>query len=894
MRAVLLRPVATPRVDRLVAVREDLPGIKLRDIEVSPPELFDLAARRDVFASVAGYVTRGAVLPAAEGSTRYTIARTLGDYFGLFRVRPQLGRLYTADESRDGRHMVVVLTDAFWRERFGGDPSAVGRPLRLNTGAYTVVGVLPPEFRYPRDVQFFVPSRVDSSLAGMRGVEIVTALARLRDGITLDQANAALAAEARSWPERYPQAVYARYGVALVAKPFTTFDAGQLRPVVLVMLGAVALVLLVACANVACLQLVRVTGRSRELAVRVAIGAGRGRLAWELLTENLVLAAAGGALGLALGWALTRVFVWLAPADLLALKDLRLDGAVLAATSAAACGAALLAGVVPAVRASRANVRGVLAEGAHGSSAGRGRQRVLRGAVVAQLALSTLLLLGTGVIVRSLARMLDASPGFRAERVVAATVGLPFERYAKTTASNAFYAELLARLRAVPGVEAVGLTNGMLLRRDAVGASSPFRVVGRDTTNGGDVPHANIRFVNGEYFRAMAIPVLRGRTFGPQDEARPDGPGARMSFVVDETLARRYFPGEDPIGRVINQGPDGVIVGVVGAVRDTSLAAPTKATVYYNYPQAWASDYTIVVRSVLRRRGGARDPRRGARARPSAAGLRRGRDARGRASVGRRAAVRRHGARRVRGARPRARGVGPVRGARVRRRAARPRDRHPLRPRRGGARAGRARRRGRGAAGGGRARVRRGPVPGARARARVAALRGGPARPGDDPRGGCGARRGRAGGELAAGAARGARGPGGRAAGGVGGTVPPMSGHQRVHHAEVCEPPKVRVRAVDPVHAVLAHEHDCVEVVQDAAGHGRVRHPERPEHGGVLGPFDEHPEAWSLEQPVDERHASGEREWSGEKTSVAGAGPTRCPTGRPAAGRRAHGARVPR
>lgn len=599
VRAVLLRPVATPAIDRVVAIRQDLIPIKLLDLELAPPEVLDLAERRELFASVAGVFTRGFVLEQGGTSTRFEGARTLGDYFQLFGVRPHLGRLYTAADSRDGRHRVAVLTYGLWREQFGGDPSVVGRSIRLNDAAHEIVGVLPPEFKYPREARVLVPMGVDSTFArSQRGRQYMTAVARLRDGVTLEQAQAGLQSAMAAWRAQHADGDH--YGVPgqhrMYVTPFVAFDAGQLRPILLVLLGAVGLVLLIACANVASLQLVRATARARELAVHAALGAARGHLLRRLLGESALLAAAGGVLGVAIGWATTRLLVALAPADQLALRELRLDGPVLLATAAVTVAAALLAGTLPALRGARVDLRAALQQGMRGGTGGRERHRALHGAVVGQVALSLVLLLASGVMLRSMARLLAVDPGFRAARVTTATIALPFARYARSESAIAFYATLTERLRATPGVESVGLTTVLPLR-DGAGDSSPFRVVGRDTTGQAEPPHANMVAVDAQYFRTMGIPLLRGRTFEAQDDERPaDG---TMSVVVDEQLARQFFPNEDPIGKRINQGPDGVIVGVVGSVRQAALGAPNKAAVYYNYRQGWWNGFTVVARTTL-------------------------------------------------------------------------------------------------------------------------------------------------------------------------------------------------------------------------------------------------------------------------------------------------------
>ncbi|MDF1502463.1 ABC transporter permease, partial [Roseisolibacter sp. H3M3-2] len=607
VRAVLLRPVATPEIDRVVALRQDLIPVKLLDLELAPPEVLDLQERGALFEAVAAQAPRGFVVERAGTSVRVEGARTLGDWFGVFKARPHLGRLYTADDSRDGRHQVAVLSYGLWREQFGGDPSVVGREVRINDQPHTVVGVLEPDLRYPRQARLLVPLRVDSAFReNQRGRQYMNAFARLRAGVSPAQAQAGLDATMRDWRARGGPDDE-RYGVPgkhrLYAVPFVAFDAGQLRPILYVLLGAVGVVLLIACANVASLQLVRATARTRELAVHAALGAARGRLVRRLMGESVVLAAGGGALGVALGWGVTRLLAALAPAEQTALRDLRLDGPVLAATAGATLLAALLSGTLPALRGARVFLRGSLGDGARAGSARRERHGALRTAVVAQVAMSFVLLLGSGVMLRSLARLVAVDPGFRPASVTAAAVTLPFGRYAKTDAALAFYAALQERLRATPGVESVGLTSWLPLRDQS--NSSRFRVIGRDTAGQGEPPHANIVAADEDYFRTMGIPLLRGRTFGAQDAWRADGT-RDLTFVIDETLARKWFPNEDPIGKRINQGPDGVIVGVVGSVRQAALGAPDKETVYYNVRQTWFTNLTVVVRGTLSEEGAAR------------------------------------------------------------------------------------------------------------------------------------------------------------------------------------------------------------------------------------------------------------------------------------------------
>jgi predicted permease len=588
--AILLRPVPVPWVDRLVTVRNALPGFELPDAQLSAAETEDLAARRDIFAAVGGYAGTSPTLTGEGEPRRLRGARTLGGFFDVMGARPRLGRLYRPDESEEGRHRVVVLTDALWRELSGGDPSFVGRTIRLDDQPYEVIGVLAPEFRVPRTAQLFVPFVMNATVRSPeRRMSLgITAVGRLRDGLTMEGAASALRDEARRWHERNGYDPKGRH--TLTVQSYAAWAAGQLRPVLLVLMGAVTLVLLIACANVASLQLVRAAGRARELAVRAALGAGRGRVARQLLAESAVLAAAGGVAGLWLGALLVQALGRWAPERWPALRALSLDGPVLAYTALATVGAGLLFGTMPALRAARVDAQEALRETSRGLAGSLGRSRLLRGSIVLQVALTLVLLAASTVTVRSLANVLDVDPGFDPARTMTVRVTTPKARYAELAQVAAFHETMLERLRALPGAEAAGSAYGLPFSDQ--GNSSPFDIIGAPEPSEGR-RHANMWFVGGDYFRAMGIQLLRGRAFEPSDRA-----GAPSVVVIDEQLATQYFPGEDPIGRRISQGPEATIVGVVRSVKSSDLSAPDKATVYYPLAQApWAmGDFAFVVR----------------------------------------------------------------------------------------------------------------------------------------------------------------------------------------------------------------------------------------------------------------------------------------------------------
>jgi len=596
--SVLLRPLPVRGLDELVVIRDDLLGLGLHDMDVSPGEALDLMERRDLFQAVTAFSTRNLNLTGSGEPQRIAAAATLGEFFGVFGVRPHIGNLYRPENSENGNHDVVVLSYAFWRDVAGADPRIVGTTIRLNDRAYKVVGVASPEFRYPRTAQLWMPSQITPKMrgAGGRFSQYLTAVARVRPGITLEQLRGQLAAEAERWHERFGARAYnPAHQHRMLAVPFVDFLSGQLRPILLVLTGAVAFVLLIACANVASLQLVRAAGRAKELAVRAALGAGRWPIVRQLLVENLVLALAGGLAGLAVGYLAIRLIARSDAAQFAMLRDVQLDTPVLAFTVVVTLLAALLFGTVPAFRAGRVNVTEVIKESAgRGTSAGVARGRFLQGAVVVQVALALVLLVGSGLVLRSLSRLLESDPGFRAENVLTMQLALPSARYQDAAATLAFHDALVERLRALPGVQGVGTAYGLPFSE--LDNSSPFRIEGRPVSPGDPERHANMWFVGGDYFRTMGIPLRKGRVF-----TDADAEGTQVVSIIDEALARQFFPNEDPIGKQISQGLASTIVGVVGSVKKSDLAAPDKATIYYSYrQQPWAVDnMAVTVRTTL-------------------------------------------------------------------------------------------------------------------------------------------------------------------------------------------------------------------------------------------------------------------------------------------------------
>lgn len=595
VRAVLLRPLPTPALDQLVVIQEDLLKLNLLGAQISPGEAIDLRARRDLFQASTAYTGGNSNLTGIPEPRRLATVSTMGDFFTVFGVQPAVGRLYRAEDSQPGAPRVVVLSHALWQDLAGGDLRFVGRSIELNGDSYEVIGVLPAEFRYPRSAQIFRPFTLTQRALSpeQRHSLYMTFVGRLAPGVTIERVRTQLRAEADRWSQRFANDMYAGRQFVLRPVPFVEYVAGQLRPTLLVLMGAVVLVLLIACANVASLQLVRAAARTKDIAVRAALGAGRGAVMRQLLAESVLLALAGGALGIGVG-ALTLKGLARIDADgSQMLQAVRLDGAVLAFTAGVAIIAGLASGLFPALRASRIDLQDVLKESTRGASLGVSRHRVLQGGIIVQMALTLVLLLASALTVRSLTRLLEADLGFRPAHVVAMRISLSGGRYGNDPARLAFYDAVRERLRANPTIQAAGI--GSFVPFGSGSDSSPFEIIGRPSLPNGPQMHADIQIIEGDYLKALGIPLLEGRAFTDADNAPTVIP-----VLINEQLAKQYFGTDDPLGKHVSQGRPATIVGVVGNVRRSDIGEPPKATIYYHYPQyAWLGTMYVALRTTL-------------------------------------------------------------------------------------------------------------------------------------------------------------------------------------------------------------------------------------------------------------------------------------------------------
>ena len=580
---VLLNPGGVSTPDRVVVLRAKYDKLALPNIAVSLPDFADVRNSTQLFESAAilnqgTFDYTGAAVPE-----RLRGASVSWHWFDVFGARARLGRVFQPEEDRPNANHVVVLSFAAWKHLFGGDNGALGRTLELNQVPYRIVGVMGPEFRWPADTDLWVPLGLPDTqfTENNRFNEAYTAVARLRPGISFPSANSfvqVLSDRVRSSGTRGGNyAKSSAWGMFLL--PFTDFIAGNTRQPMLVLLGAVGFVLLIACSNIAGLALARASGRGREIAVRAALGAGRWELIRQTLAESLVLATAGAIGGLGVALAAVRGLLALAPEGLPIALGVRLDGAVLAFTALAGVAAAILCGVAPAWHISRLDRYELLKEGARSNTSGMGRQNLRSTLVTGEVALALVLLVGAGLLLRSLAALENVNPGFQPQGVITGTISLPRARYATPADQIAFYRAALGNLAQIPGTADVAA--GMPVPFSNSGGSASFAIEGRPVPAGDPGPHGDIGIVSPSYFAALRIPIRQGRVFTEQD--RPD---TEPVALVDDILARQYWPNQNPVGEHIRNGTSqawATIVGIVGHARNSDLAGEEVKGKYY-YP----------------------------------------------------------------------------------------------------------------------------------------------------------------------------------------------------------------------------------------------------------------------------------------------------------------------
>jgi putative ABC transport system permease protein len=590
--AVLLRPLPYSNANELVRVAStwERGGITT-PYSSSPPDFFDWRDQNRSFSAMFAYRIGEYALTGRGEAKRVRAVMATAGIFSTLQAHPTLGREFVAEENRKGADHVVVISYGLWQAEFGGAADAIGRTFELDSEPYTIIGVMPAEFRFPLPgSDAYVPVGFDDKVMTQRGAHYLVVLGRLKSGISVAQANDDLAGIMAELRRLYPDKD-GKWGVR--ADRWSSALVGETRPALLVLLGAVGLVALIACANISNLLLARATVRHREMAMRRALGAGRSRLMRQMLTEGLLVALLAGAASLLLAhWALVSI-VSFGPKDIPRLASVGLNGAVLGFTLSVSVASALLFGLMPALRSSAMDVSGLLKGSASSSrEAGRARSALLIG----EVALSMMLLAGAGLLVRSFIGLRSLSPGFDPTGVLTLDVSVPHAHYKNSLALQSYWEEALARLRGLPGVTSVALVTPLPLSGDDF--SSSFSVEGRSVPEK-DEPSAELRWATPNYFRTMAIPLRQGRTF-----TDPDRLGAARVLLICETAARMFFPGGDAIGQKIQFGArggyeknEGEIVGIVGDVHHFGVDAPVPPTFYVPLAQSGVDGATVVIRA---------------------------------------------------------------------------------------------------------------------------------------------------------------------------------------------------------------------------------------------------------------------------------------------------------
>jgi len=589
--SLLLRPLPYSESEQLTWVWMDNRPEGIREDITSWPNFEDWRAQNQSFQAMAGVRDRRFNLTGAGEPEELYGANVSPNFFELMRVSPARGRGFNADEEHEGRDQVVVIGHGLWQRRFGGDANIVGQTLSLSGQPHTIIGVMPPGFQFPNKTEVWKPLAPDAQTRRARGSFWLPVIGRLKPGVTRAQAQTDMAGIAQRLEQQYPN-TNTGFGVNVVLMHEQL--VGKMRTALWVLLGAVGCVLLIACANVANLLLARAATRQKEVAIRAALGASRGRVVRQLLTESVLLAAAGGVLGLLLArWGLDALVAF-APSDLPRAESISIDRRVLFFTLGLSLLTGLVFGLAPALQSSKLGLGEVLKEG--GRSSGGGGRHTRSVLVVAEIALALVLLVGAGLLLKSSWRLQQVNPGFNPERVLKVRLSLPPSKYPEGANVVAFYQQLLERLRALPGVKAAGATSSVLLYK--VHNSAGISIEGRPAPSGGSRPELPLDSVSPSYFQVLGMQLIQGRNFTEQDK-RDGLPVA----IVNETMARRFWPDEDPIGKRFTfgyAGPQARWLTVVGVVRDSrrqGLDAPIRIESFLPYAQRPLRAMEVVLRT---------------------------------------------------------------------------------------------------------------------------------------------------------------------------------------------------------------------------------------------------------------------------------------------------------
>jgi putative ABC transport system permease protein len=581
--AVLIRPLPYADANRLVIVWEDASAYGFPKDTPAPGNFSDWKSRNQVFTDVAATGFGGSFNLTGQGIPEKLTGREVtANLFSVLGVTPELGRDFRPEDDVPGATPVTILSHGLWVRRFGGDPQILGKEISLNYEKCTVVGVMKRGFQFPdRDGELWVPERFTKEQLANHGSHFLEVVARLKPEVSLKSANADLAVIAQQLEKEHPDS---NSKVGAFAVPLREEFAGDVRPAILVLVGAVCFVLLIACANVANLLLSRAAGRRRELAMRLALGATRGRIVQQMLTESVLLAILAGMAGLLLSVWGTRFLATLIPAGIAPLTGTGVDGRVLLFTVSVTLATGILFGVIPASRVSQSHLTPSLKQGGGQSGVGSGNQRLRDALVICEVALAIVLLAGGALMIRSLQNLYHLDPGFRADHVLVTHTPLPDQKYKSLTQRTVFYNQVLANVGNLPGVVAAGYTTWIPLTNP--GGAMGVTLEGKPEPTPGQALIPNVRIISKDYAAALGMKLIEGRLF-----EQGDGFGKPLVALINQTMARNYWPGEHPVGKHFKTGgysqksPWITVAGIVGDIRQAGLDLPARAEMYFPYQQ---------------------------------------------------------------------------------------------------------------------------------------------------------------------------------------------------------------------------------------------------------------------------------------------------------------------
>ncbi|MGB0035289.1 MAG: ABC transporter permease [Candidatus Acidiferrales bacterium] len=610
--AILLRALPFRQPEQLVRVFDDLRASNVKNVGMSVPELWDYQDRSGVFQEISVVWPINANLTGGDRPERVETLATSPNYFTLLGVKTELGRVYTQQDAVPGFSEIAVISDGLWRRLYGSDPHILEKKIRLDNDLYAIIGVLPPGFRHPgrtleTDEDIWIAAGYNAApfpAPAQRSQRMLPgAIGRLKPGLTIAQAQARLetfdANLTQQFPNDYPPAA----GWAPRLESVQEDLVGKFRTELFVLFGAVAFVLLIGCVNLANLLLSRSAARQREIAIRLVLGAGRGRLIRQLLTESLLLSIFSGIAALLTVLWLKNWLLTLAPADLPRLSEVSISAGVLLFAFVVSILTGILFGLAPALQAVSPNQVANLREGSRGSGASHRQKAVSRLLVISEIALSLVLLIGAGLLLRSFWSLLEVRPGFNPHKVITAQIWIPVpndpstDPYRPVDKRAAFYGEVLRRVSALPGVQEAAIGAGNCLPMARARNSFPFTIQGRPADSE-RTPVAEFTAVNSTYFHALETPVLSGRVFADRDDSK-----VQPIVIIDETLARRYWPNQDPLGQQLKPGPVQsqapwmTVIGVVGNIKSDGFDAPIASHIYFPVTQNPPYSSVIFLRS---------------------------------------------------------------------------------------------------------------------------------------------------------------------------------------------------------------------------------------------------------------------------------------------------------